>query len=90
MNAVSSKPDTAPVYSRWKGGPTSMGAFGRSLLSIAILVGLVIGYPLLRGIMLAFMGFDIPGNGFLAMYGALAIPAAAFGLVKVWKEQRIS
>jgi hypothetical protein len=90
MNAAPSKPDTTPEFSRWKAGPTSMGAVGRSMVSVMIVLGLLIGYPLLRGAMLAFMGFDVPGLGFLGMYAALAIPAGAILLVKVWKEQRIS
>jgi hypothetical protein len=67
-----------------------MGAVGRTFVSISIVVGLVIGYWLMRGIMVAFLGFDVPGMGFLGMYAALAIPAGAILLVKVWKAQRIS
>jgi hypothetical protein len=89
-SAVSSKPDTTPEYSRWKAGPTSMGAVGRSMVSVLLLVGLVIGYWLLRGIMVAFLGFDVPGMGFLGMYAALAIPAGAILLVRIWKAQRIN
>jgi hypothetical protein len=88
--ASSSKPDTTPEYSRWKAGPTSMGAVGRSIVSVLIVVGLVIGYWMVRGIMVAFLGFDVPGLGFLGMYAALAIPAGAILLVRVWKAQRIN
>ncbi|MFL5767042.1 MAG: hypothetical protein ACJ758_04270 [Actinomycetota bacterium] len=90
INAAPPKPDHTPEYSRWKGGPTSMGAVGRSFVSVMIVLGLLIGYPLVRGAMLAFVGFDVPGMGFLGMYAALAIPVGAILLVKVWREQRIS
>jgi hypothetical protein len=89
INATSSKPDTTPEYSRWKAGPTSMGAVGRTIVSILIVLGLLIGYPMLRGMMLAFVGFDVPGVGFMAMYAALAIPAGSILLVRVWKAQRV-
>jgi len=88
--ASSSRPDTTPEYSRWKAGPTSMGAVGRSFVSVLIVLGLLIGYPMLRGMMVAFLGFDVPGVGFMAMYAALAIPAGAILLVRVWKAQRIN
>jgi len=90
INTAPSKPDHAPEYSRWKGGPTSMGAVGRSMVSLLIVLGLLIGYPMLRGMMLAFVGFDVPGLGFLGMYAALAIPAGAILLVRVWKAQRVN
>jgi len=67
-----------------------MGAVGRSFVSVMIVLGLLIGYPLVRGAMLAFVGFDVPGMGFLGMYAALVIPVGAILLVKVWREQRIS
>jgi Na+-transporting NADH:ubiquinone oxidoreductase subunit NqrB len=89
MNAAPSKPDTTPEYSRWKAGPTSMGAVGRSIVSVLIVLGLLIGYPALRGMMVAFVGFDVPGLGFMGMYAALAIPVGAILLVRVWKAQRI-
>jgi len=88
--ASSSRPDTTPEYSRWKAGPTSMGAVGRSFVSVLIVLGLLIGYPMLRGMMVAFLGFDVPGVGFMAMYAALAIPAGAILLLRVWKAQRIN
>jgi hypothetical protein len=91
MNAAaSSKPDTTPEYSRWKAGPTSMGAVGRTMVSVLIVIGLAFGYWLLRGIMVAFLGFDVPGVGFLGMYSAVAIPAGAILLVRVWKAQRVN
>ena len=88
ISAAPSEPDT-PEYSRWKAGPTSLGPVGRSIVSLLIVVALVIGYPMLRGIMVAFVGFDVPGLGFMGMYAALAIPVGAILLVRVWREHRI-
>ena len=84
-------PEEAPKtqFSRWKAGPTSFGAGGRILLTLAILVGVVIGYPMLRGFILAAVGFDLPGTGFMIMYAALAVPACIYLIAKVWKRARV-
>jgi hypothetical protein len=82
--------EAAPVYSRWRAGPTSFGPGGRMMLSMGILIGMVIGYPMVRGGILAAVGFDIPGSGFMLFYAGLAIPTATFFLLKVWRLARIS
>jgi hypothetical protein len=82
--------EAAPVYSRWRGGPTSFGPGGRVMLSIGILIGMAVGYPMVRGGILAVVGFDIPGRGFMLLYTGLAIPTATFLLLKVWRLARIS
>jgi hypothetical protein len=84
------KLEAAPVYSRWRGGPTSFGPGGRIMLSVGILIGMVVGYPMVRGGMLAAVGFDVPGKGFMLLYTGLAIPAATFLLLRVWRLARIS
>ncbi len=60
------------------------------LLSVGILIGMVVGYPIVRGGMLAFVGFDVPGSGFMLLYTGLAIPTATFLLLKAWRLARIS
>jgi hypothetical protein len=84
----------APVapseFSRWRSSPTSFGPVGRSLLTIGMLLGLVAGYPLLRGFILAAVGFDVPGSGFVIMYVVLAIPAGLYLVGRIWKRVRVA
>jgi hypothetical protein len=79
-----------PTYSRFRAGPTSFGALGRSLLTVALLVGLVVGYPMARGGMLAAVGFDIPGRPFLIGYAAVAGLGGLFLLTRIWKRARVA
>ena len=51
------------VYSRWHGGPAWFGPFGRILMTLGVLMAVPGGYPMLRGLILATVGFDIPGRG---------------------------
>jgi uncharacterized membrane protein len=78
------------VRSRWKAGPTTFGVFGRALLSICVLVGAVIGYPLARGGILAVIGFDVPGTPFMILYGVLAGALAIYLLARIWRRARIA
>jgi hypothetical protein len=87
---VRSEPDPEPTFSRWKAGPTSFGPTGRMLLSIGVLIAAVIGYPLVRGGILAAVGFDVPGNGFMLLYAGLALPTATYVLTRVWRPVRIA
>ena len=80
---------TAQEFSRWRGGATSFGPVGRILLTLAVLVMLIVGYPLLRGLVYAVGGMDVPGVGFMVMYACAAIPAGAYMLNRVWKPERI-
>jgi hypothetical protein len=84
------EPVHRPTYSRWRGSPTSFGPFGRGLQSFLALIALVIGYPLLRGFMVAAVGFDVPGSGFLAMYAVLAACAYGYLLSRIWQRTRVS
>lgn len=83
-------PSHVATYSRWRKGATSFGPLGRILLTILTLIGLVVGYPVLRGLMLVAMGMDVPGSGFLAMYLSVAITGGLFILSKIWRPSRIS
>jgi hypothetical protein len=87
---VQRDPAHVATYSRWKKGATSFGPVGRILLTILTLIGLVIGYPILRGLMLVAMGMDVPGSGFFAMYLSIAITGGLFILSKIWRPSRIS
>ena len=78
-------------FSRWRGGPTSYGPLGRTLLTLAVLIGLVIGEPLMRGLMVATVGFDPSGSGFMVFYAVLAVPVCAYLIVvRIWKRVRIA
>ncbi|MEO8424341.1 MAG: hypothetical protein ABI595_10605 [Actinomycetota bacterium] len=79
-----------PEFSRWRGGATSFGPVGRILLTLGVIVMLIVGYPLLRGLIFSFIGMDIPGGGLIVLYVCAALPAAAYMLNRVWKRERIS
>ena len=79
-----------PEFSRWRGGATSFGPFGRALLTLGVIVMLVVGYPILRGLIFTVIGMDIPGSGLILLYAAAAIPAAVYLLARVWKRERIN
>jgi hypothetical protein len=89
-NAPVARIEQATEFSRWRKGPTSFGPVGRVLLTLGVLVLLVVGYPLLRGLMVASVGFDVPGTGFVIMYVCVAIPSGAYLLNRVWKRDRIA
>jgi hypothetical protein len=84
------EPPAKAVYSRWRAGPTSLGLLGRVLLSICVLVGSVVGYPLARGGILAAAGFDIPGKGFQVMYAVVAAIISLFLLARIWRRARVA
>ena len=79
-----------PEFSRWRGGATSFGPVGRVLLTLGVLLLLVVGYPVLRGLVFTVVGIDVPGNGFVVMYVCVAIPAGAYLLSRVWKRERVA
>jgi hypothetical protein len=78
-----------PEFSRWRGGATSFGPVGRSLLTLGVIVMVIVGYPLLRGLIYTVGGVDIPGVGLMVLYAGVALPAAAYMLSRVWKRERI-
>ena len=79
-----------PEFSRWRGGATSFGPIGRAFLTLGVIVLLIVGYPILRGLIFTVIGMDVPGNGLIVLYAAAAIPGAAYLLARVWKRERIS
>ena len=79
-----------PEFSRWRGGATSFGPIGRGFLTLGVIVLLIVGYPILRGLIFTVIGMDVPGNGLIVLYAAAAIPGAAYLLARVWKRERIS
>jgi hypothetical protein len=79
-----------PEFSRWRGGATSFGPIGRALLTLGVIALVIVGYPILRGLIFAAIGMDVPGNGLIILYAAAAIPGAAYLLARVWKRERIS
>jgi hypothetical protein len=78
------------AYSRWKAGPTSFGGFGRILLTLLLLAGAVVGYPMARGGMFALIGFDIPGRPFMIGYAVVAAIVVLFLLTRIWKRARVA
>lgn len=80
----------SPEFSRWRAGATSFGPIGRVLLTLGVLLMLVVGYPLMRGLVFAVGGMDIPGVGFIALYACVALPAGVYLLSRVWKRERVA
>jgi hypothetical protein len=80
----------APEFSRWRGGATSFGPVGRILLTLGVIILLIVGYPLLRGLIFSVIGMDIPGGGMIVLYACAALPAGAYMLLRVWKRERIN
>jgi hypothetical protein len=83
-------PNPTPTFSRFRPGPTSFGALGRSLLTVALLAGIVVGYPMARGGMLAAIGFDVPGRTFMIGYAIVAGLGGLFLLTRIWKRARVA
>jgi hypothetical protein len=79
-----------PEFSRWRGGATSFGPFGRALLTLGIIVMLIVGYPILRGLIFTVIGMDTPGSGLILLYAVAAIPGAVYLLTRVWKRERVN
>ncbi len=84
------EPKVVPVYSRFRAGPTSLGAFGRILLTALVIAGAIVGYPMARGGMLVAIGMDIPGPPFMIAYGFLAGAAVIYLLARIWKRARVA
>ena len=80
----------APEFSRWRGGATSFGPIGRILFTLGVIVVLIVGYPLLRGLIYTVIGMDIPGAGLIVLYACAALPGGAYMLSRVWKRERIN
>jgi predicted MFS family arabinose efflux permease len=78
------------TYSRWRGGETSFGPIGRIVMTVGALLGLVIGYPLTRGLIFATVGMDVPGTGFVLMYAGIAAVAGIWLLGRIWRRTRVS
>jgi len=78
-----------PEFSRWRGGATSFGPLGRGLLTLGVIVMLIVGYPILRGLIFTVIGMDT-GSGLIFLYALAAIPCAAYLLTRVWKRERIN
>jgi len=79
-----------PEFSRWRGGTTSFGPFGRGLLTLGVIVMLIVGYPILRGLIFTVIGMDVPGDGLILLYAVAAIPGAVYLLNRGWKRERIN
>ena len=54
------------------------------------MLGLVIGYPLTRGLIFATVGMDVPGTGFELMYAGIAAVAGIWLLGRIWRRTRVS
>ncbi len=59
-------------------------------MTIGVLLGLVIGYPLTRGLIFATVGMDVPGTGFMLMYAGIAVVAGIWLFGRIWRRTRVS
>jgi hypothetical protein len=76
-------------FSRWGSSDTSFGPAGRILLSIGLVIGLIIGFPLSLGGVSLVVG-DIPSQGFLAIYLLIAIPGGIWCMTRIWRAVRVA
>ena|SRR2546428_3959879 len=77
-------------FSRWKAGPTSFGAGGRIVPTMAILMGAVVGFPMAKGGIVMSVGMDVPTRPFMVMYAIIAAPVCLYLLARVWKRARVA
>lgn len=77
-------PEHVPEYSRLKAGPNSFGVIGRTMLSIGLLIGLVVGYFALIG----NVGIT-PDWHSAALYTAASPVVAIPVLYRIWRPSRI-
>jgi uncharacterized membrane protein len=63
---------------------------GRSVLTFLLLAAAVIGEPLTRGFILAAVGFDVPGGGFILLYAAIALVVVVYALTRIWRRSRVA
>lgn len=85
-----SEPAAKPVFSRTKAGATSFGAVGRAIMTLLLLIAVPIGYPMTRGMAVAFVGLDIPGRGFMIYYFIFVSPFVAYVLYRIWRRARVA
>jgi hypothetical protein len=80
-------PPSAPhdvKYSRFRGGPTSMGAFGRVVTTILLILLACIVYVYVFPVTVGESG---PRD--VALYALVAVPALIVVLRRVWRAHRI-
>src|SRR5262249_8492162 len=81
------RPPPSPIevrYSRFRGGPTSMGAVGRLLTSVLAILLAAAVYMYLFPVMLGESG----GRG-LVLFGGVAVAVRLVVLRRVWRPTRI-
>ncbi|MEP7059808.1 MAG: hypothetical protein ABI828_03670 [Actinomycetota bacterium] len=91
------RPQAAPVaevtepqrFSRWGSSATSFGPVGRILLTLGLIVGLLIGFPLSYGGVSMVVG-DIPSKGYLAIYLLVAVPGGLWCATRIWRAVRVA
>ncbi|MDP9342873.1 MAG: hypothetical protein M3Q23_12440 [Actinomycetota bacterium] len=71
-------------FSRTRGGPTSMGWFGRAGTSFLLLIALGLVYYYVFGLMLGATGLK-----YFLLYLVVAGPAFIYALGRVWRPTRI-
>ena len=73
------------TYSRFRSGPTSMGVFGRSVVTLLTLVAAVLAYFY---VFPATLGISGPKEEFV--FAVAMVPVLFFVLKRVWRPTRIS
>ena len=76
-------------FSRWGASATSFGPLGRILLTLGLIVGLIIGFPIGLGGVSLVVG-DIPSKGFLAIYLVVAVPGGVWCALRIWRSVRVA
>lgn len=80
------QPPREPVYSHWRGSPTTFGPFAKLAITIVLLALGIACYPLVSG----WAGsLGQPSLGFVAFYVWGYFSVAALVLTQVWKRGRV-
>ena len=72
------------TYSRFRSGPTSLGVFGRSIVTLLVLVAAVFAY---FDVFPATLGISGPKEEFA--FAIAVVPVLFFVLKRVWRPTRI-
>lgn len=78
-----------PEFSRWRGGPSSLGPAAKIIMSMLLILIAVAAFTLVHGAIYAFTGFLVPANQLRIIYALAATPLVAWAFSKIWKRTRI-
>ena len=79
-----------PEFSRWKGGPSSLGPGAKIFMSLLLILVVIGAFTLVHGGIYALTGFLVPANQLRIIYAIVTAPLTACFLGRIWKRTRVS